>query len=413
VYNLRPHQIEKSQQLVSILKTYRCAYLRGEVRSGKTITVLETARIYKAKKVLFLTKKKAITSIQSDYDNFGFEYEITITNYESIHKIKDINFDLIIYDEAHCLGAYPKPAVRTKLIKKMFSHIPCILLSGTPSAESYSQFYHQFYVSDFTPFIKFTNFYKWSKEFVTVTKKKIGTHEVNDYSDAHISDIEKIIIPYSIIMTQQDAGFETTITETILNIETPASILNLVKRLIKDRAIEGTKGYLMAESPAKLQSKCHQIFNGTVILEDENQNNINHIFSTYKAQYIKERFKGVKIVVMYYYQNELEVLKSVFSDEITTCIDEFNSSNKNFAIQQSSTEGMNISKADALVYYNLGFSGKNYIQSRDRLTIKDRKNNNVYIVCESGGMTAKILQRVKDKKSYNNKLFLKDFESAN
>ena len=410
--NLRPHQIEKSKELLEILNIYRCVYLRGEVRSGKTITVLQTAKLYNAKKVLFLTKKKAISSIQSDYDKLNFTYPITITNYESVHKVTDTDFDLIIYDEAHVLSGYPKPSKRTKIIKGMFSHVPCIWLSGTPSAESYSQFYHQFYVSDYSPFKKWTNFYKWAKDFVTVTKKKIGTHEVNDYSDAHVDAIETIIKPYSVIMTQKDANFTTKIAESVISIETPPLLLKLVKRLIKERAIEGKKGYLMAESPAKLQSKCHQIFNGTVILEDENGNTVNHIFSYYKAEFIKERFLNKKIAVMYYYQNELEVLKNVFRTSITTCLDEFNTTHKNFAIQQSSTEGMNISKADALVYYNMGFSGKNYIQSRDRLAVKGRENNNVYIICENGGMTSKILQRVKNKQSYNSKLFIKDFETT-
>jgi hypothetical protein len=110
-----------------------------------------TARLCKAKKVLFLTKKKAIESIKSDYNDFYFHYELLVTNYESIHKVRFVP-DLLILDEAHSIGAFPKPSQRTKLIKQMFAHLPMIMLSGTPASESYSQWFHQFWVSNRGPF---------------------------------------------------------------------------------------------------------------------------------------------------------------------------------------------------------------------------------------------------------------------
>lgn len=409
---LRPIQIEKSKELLKILNIYNCVYLRGMVRSGKTATVLETAKLYNAKKVLFLTKKKAISSIESDYKKFGYSYNIKATNYESVHKVKDTDFDLIIYDEAHCLSGFPKPAKRVKIIKDMFSAIPCIWLSGTPAAESNSQYYHQFYVSDYSPFKKYKNFYIWAREVVDITEKRIGTHTVKDYSKIKAESLpylKTIIDVFSVIMTQQDAGFEVNIKEHLIRITTPANLHNLAKRLIKDRAIEGKKGFIMAEMPAKLQSKVHQIYNGSVILETIEGENITHIFSTYKADYIKDHFKGKKIAIMYYYQAELEILKSVFGNDITTDLEYFDTTNKNFAIQQNSTEGMNISKADCLVYYNFHFSGKAYIQSRDRLTVKERTNNDVYFILETPGINESILDRVRDKKDFNLASFKRSF----
>lgn len=406
---LRPHQEQKSKELLKVLNRYGCVYLCGEVRSGKTVTVLETAKLYNANNVLFITKKKAISSILSDFEKVGYQYNITVTNYESIHKIEKQKFDLIIYDEHHCNSAFPKPSKRTKIIKEKYSKIPCIMLSGTPAAESYSQYYHQFWVSENSPFRQYTNFYKWAKDFVNVTKKRIGTHEINDYTDARINEINKFIEPYIVTMTQEDAGFDVNIQENILSVPTPKKIDRLVKQLVKDRAIEGKKGFIMAEMPAKLQSKVHQIYNGTVIIETIEGGTLSVILSDYKARFIKEKFKDKKIAVMYYYQAELEVLKKVFGSSITTDIDEFNTTNKNFAIQQSSSEGMNISKADCLVYYNFGFSGKNYIQSRDRLTVKDRKENQVYFILETPGINGKILNTVRNKMDYNIKSFRSDF----
>ena len=410
---LRPHQIEKSKELLTILNTYKCVYLAGEVRSGKTLTVLETAKLFGAKKVLFVTKKKAISSIQNDFNKGGYTYEIQIINYESIHKVEDRDFDLIIYDEAHGLGAFPKPSQRTRYIKNNFFNTPCIWLSGTPAAESYSQYYHQFWVSVNSPFKKYTTFYKWAHEVVDIQEKRIGTHTVKDYSSIKedaLPILQAILSFYTVIMTQDDAGFETNITETILTVTTPNKIQSLAKRLIKDKAIEGKTGVIFGDLPAKLQSKTHQIYNGSVIIEKDDGTTETIILSHYKAEFIKDHFKDKKIAVMYYYQGELEILKQTFGDDITNCLEEFNSTSKNLAIQQSSTEGMNISKADCLVYLNLGFSGKSYIQSRDRLTVKDRVDNNVYFIVETGGITRNILNAVRNKKNYNLQSFKNDFQ---
>jgi len=59
---LRDYQIKGSADVVTLLQKYKIAYLCWEVRLGKTFTALQAANDYGAKKVLFLTKKKAVES---------------------------------------------------------------------------------------------------------------------------------------------------------------------------------------------------------------------------------------------------------------------------------------------------------------------------------------------------------------
>ena len=48
-------------------------------------------------------------------------FSITIINYESLHKVShETRWDMVICDEAHCMGAYPKPSLRAKLVKDLF-----------------------------------------------------------------------------------------------------------------------------------------------------------------------------------------------------------------------------------------------------------------------------------------------------
>ena len=115
-----------------------------------------------------------------------------VINYESLHKVEGI-FDLVILDEAHSMGAFPKPSKRAKQVKEMlvtYKNPDVILLSGTPTPESYSQMYHQVYGIKGNPFASFVNFYKFSKQYVNVKQRKINSLYINDYHDGHKSIID-------------------------------------------------------------------------------------------------------------------------------------------------------------------------------------------------------------------------------
>jgi intein/homing endonuclease len=73
-----------------------------QVRTGKTLTSLEVAKLYGAQNVLFLTKKKAISSIEKDYADFGYSFQLTVVNDESMHKLDNpYQYDLVVHDEHH------------------------------------------------------------------------------------------------------------------------------------------------------------------------------------------------------------------------------------------------------------------------------------------------------------------------
>ena len=64
----RDYQTEIIGKGTEIIRTHRFLYLAMEVRTGKTLTSLGICQELKPKKVLFITKKKAISSIDRDYD---------------------------------------------------------------------------------------------------------------------------------------------------------------------------------------------------------------------------------------------------------------------------------------------------------------------------------------------------------
>jgi len=405
MYNLRDYQTDLSIKGVEILKQLHIVYFAMQVRTGKTITSLETAKLYGAKKVLFLTKKKAIPSIESDYTNFKYSdhFELTVLNDESMHKNYN-RFDLIIHDEHHRFGAFPKMGKYAKTFKQKYATLPIIFLSGTPHAESYSQIFHQFFVSDYTPFTE-NSFYKWAKTYVDVKKIQLGYAIVNDYKNAYYKKIQPIINPYMITFTQDAAGFKTNVKETVLICNMKPETYELCKRIKRDRVIEGKDEVILADTAVKLQQKLHQLYSGTIKFESGNR----MVIDNSKAIFIKEYFEGKRIGIFYKFKAELIALKEVF--KLTQDVEQFNDLEYDVIALQfiSGREGISLRTADSLVYYNIDFSAVTYFQSKDRLTTMQRKENDVYWVFSRGGIEQKIYQSVIDKKDYTNRIFKKDF----
>ena len=109
MFKYREYQWKIIDEAAEICAKYKFVYLAMQVRTGKTLTSLGLSQLLECRNVLFVTKKKAIPSIQEDYFTLNPTFEICIINYESLHKVSELDFDMIILDEAHTLGAYPKP----------------------------------------------------------------------------------------------------------------------------------------------------------------------------------------------------------------------------------------------------------------------------------------------------------------
>lgn len=407
---LRDYQEKISDDACDIIEEHGFVYLAMQVRTGKTLTALSTVKKRGYKSVLFVTKKKAIDSIRDDYMKFDCSFAIDIVNYESVHKFSIHQYDMVILDEAHGMGAFPKPSgravsVRNILYKNKFPEV--IFLSGTPSPESYAQLYHQFWVlGPIGPFARYQNFYKWAHDYVSVTQRRIGSMMVNDYSNALKERVEQATKPYMISFTQDEAGFKSHIDEEILIAKAPKSIVDIAKTLKRDSVVEGREEVILADTGAKMMQKLHQIYSGTVKFESGN----SMVLDTYKADFIAKKFEGNKIGIFYKFVEELNALKKVFGDCLTTELKEFDDGGYQVIALQivSGREGISLKNAEYLIFYNIDFSATSYWQARDRMTTKDRGYNKVYWVFSDCGIEQDIYKVVNNKKNYTLSHFKKD-----
>lgn len=405
---LRSYQKRIVKEGLGIISQHGLLYLAMEVRTGKTLTALSICDKLCASNVLFITKLKVIPGIEKDHKDLGCDFKLTCLNYESLHKLEGTNFDVIICDEAHTLGAFPKPSKRAKQVKDLVhkSRSKVIFLSGTPTPESYSQVYHQLYVHPNNPFRSYANFYRWANEFVKVKIKYIGAMKVNDYSQALELNIKNAINHLMIMHTQEESGFESKITEHVYLIPMRDITYSLCNKLKKDLVIEGKDDIILADTGAKLMNKLHQMYSGTIILESGKRKVLDHT----KATFIARMFEDKKIGIFYKFKAEWDMLKEVYGDGLTDNLDEFNATDKSIALQiVSGREGISLRNADVLVYLNIDFSAVSYWQSRDRMTTIDRKFNNVYWIFSKGGIEEKIYEAVQQKKDYTLNYFKKDF----
>ena len=403
----RDYQHDIIREGSHIIEDFGFVYLAMEVRTGKTLTSLGIAETINSSNVLFLTKKKAISSIQKDYELLNPPYHLTVINYESLHKIENTDWDLIILDEAHSMGAFGKPSKRAVQVKELIakSKANVILLSGTPTPESYSQMYHQVYGIPKNPFRKYNNFYRFCDNFVNVKTKMINGLVIKDYSDG-LDTIIETMAPFTINYTQAEAGFVATTTEEIFEVELKESTYKMIKNLQRDLVITGKAEVILGDTPVKLMSKIHQLYSGTVKFESGK----SMVIDTTKAEFIQEQFMGCQIGIFYKFKEELVALQKIFGDELTTDLDEFNSTFKSIALQiVSGREGISLKKAEYLVYYNIDFSATSYWQSKDRMTTKERLENQVFWIFAKGGIEQEIYKAVTKKKNYTISHFKKDF----
>jgi hypothetical protein len=233
----------------------------------------------------------------------------------------------------------------------------------------------------------------------------INGFRVHDYSNGVQEKIMEAVNPYMISYTQGEAGFTSKVNEHVLKVTMSDMTYNIADKLKRDLLFEGKEDVILADTPVKLMQKLHQIYSGTVILESGKA----IVLDKTKSEFIRERFAGKRIAVFYKFQEELKCLLSVFQEDMTTDLGKFHAGEcNNFAIQiVTGREGISLKQADYLVYYNIDFSATSYWQSKDRMTTKERLDNQVYWIFAKGGIEKDIYNAVSKKKDYTTKHFEK------
>ena len=398
---LYEHQEELINQAKPILRKYKLVYIAAETRTGKTLAAIHLLKD-DFKKILVVTKKKAISSWNSDI-KLSKVKNFDVINYESIHKMDSKEYDVIVLDEAHSIGSYPKPSQRAKQLKEMAKDKSIVYLSATPSAETYSQIFHQLWVSSFTPFEE-KSFYKWYKNYGEEYSIFINGMFIKQYKRSYEDMIMDKINHLIVTMTKEKANFDVFVNERIHQVEVNENYLNALDYFRNNRIITIDGNEIVAETSASALNKLHQLNGGTIKVNDK----LSLIVSNHKVNYIKENLgNDEKIVILCNYIKERDLLLTRLANS-TDEVEEFKNGSFKYFIGHIKTfsEGVDFSYADSMIIYSLNFSATTYLQSKERLANKKRvKPIVVHYLFTKGGIDEYIYQAVSNKMNFTNSYY--------
>lgn len=466
-FQLRPYQQTIVENTAEILFRERVALLAAECRTGKTLMALSIALSIGSKGILFVTPKKVINGVLNDYHmirsareteemvNNPYTPPIYVTNGEALlaihkkagkqaeaevseqypklspkglkrkslvteawHRIEkelvyaacNFDYDLVIVDECHRYGALPKASGSQQVLKKLSEGKRVLLMSGTPNPENYSMLFHEFAISEHSPWKEYKTFYAWAKAgYVATEEKMINGYHTIDYSNGVRDKIMADVNPLMVTLTQHEAGFSVEVNDhelfTLMSKDTANAIRKMKREsvcYITDAA--GVQHEIVAQSAADRLNKIHQMAGGTVKVSDTE----TIIFDRSKAKFLHDHFFLHHVAIFYVYKAERDLLIETFGDFITEDAEEFQREPLKIFIGQirSVREGLRLDTAECSIFYSTEYSYVSWAQGLQRIASKERTEPaTVYVLTSQCKIEAMILQCVREKEDFTLSIF--------
>ncbi len=469
-FQLRKYQQTIVDQTAEILFREKVALLAAECRTGKTLMALSIAINVGSKGILFVTPKKVIPGVLNDYHMIRSAREteemtdnpytppIYVTNGEALlalhkkagkmaeaevaeqypklspkgmkrkglvteawHRIErellyeacHLDYDLVIVDECHRYGALPKASGAQQTLKKLSEGKRVLLMSGTPTPENFSMLYHEFAISEHSPWREYKNFYAWAKAgYVAAEEKMINGYHTIDYSNGVRDRIMADVNPLMVTLTQQEAGFSVEVNDqelfTLMSKDTATAIRKMKRESVCYITDEhGVQHEIVAQSAADRLGKIHQLAGGTVKVSDTE----TIIFDRSKAKFLYDHFYLHHVAIFYVYKAERDLLIETFGDFITEDAQEFQREPLKIFIGQirSVREGLRLDTAECSIFYSTEYSYVSWAQGLQRIASKERTEPAVvYVLTSQCKIEAMILQCVRQKEDFTLSIFYRN-----
>jgi hypothetical protein len=379
----RPHQIEKAEALQALLQKHKQAYLAGAPRSGKTRTALKLIQNLNAEHVLVLCPKNAIPGWRKEMEATDVRHP-HVTNYEQCKNIKPQNWDMVVLDEAHSMGAFPRPSQRTKDVKRhVLSSSYFLAMSGTPCVESPSQLYHSFFWMRATASNFCNNFYDWHRLYGIPKTLFFSGRRINDYTKC-MPEVMEGFGRMCVTMTQEDAGIQTEVTDQVHTLKASLVTENIIEQLKEHGVTRIDFKPIVAESEMAARALIHQVESGALHFNNEYLTT----GSTEVLDYVNEHWSQKDTAVMCHYRATQRL---------------FGEAGWGVFSSQAHAEGVDLSRYHNLVIVNSGYSGIKHVQRRERQVnlAKSRDNVTVHHIVVDCGISPSVWEAVTHKRDFN------------
>jgi len=399
-----PHQVAKGKEALAIIRQKGIVYIQGLPRSGKTATALYVADNTKASHWLILCPKNAISGWEKFLNgSLPLNTKFTVTNYEQVYKrvagkytlrLNKDDYNGVILDESHNFGVLGKPSLKHKMTRLLCYEYPLILLSGSALVESYNGIYHQCYISKYSPFRNFKNFYDYHRYYGESYYIRIGGRDVPKYDKAKEDLITSIVDTFTVYMTQQDAGISTEVqaVDEVHYVSLSANTKKIYNTVQKDNIITLLLGddcvELICDSVMKLRISLHMIESGVIKIDGK----YYILGNREKIDYILKRFGDNEDVgIMSHFVGERHLLNKIF---------------KRAKIYSSTShaEGVDLSHLKHFIIISSGYSGAKFIQRRERcVNIFSKTASTVHHLIVKGAISEQVYKAVSNKLDFNNR----------
>jgi len=358
------HQLEVADQGYELLKEHMICYLAMEERTGKSLAALLIAEMAKVQRVLIITKKKALPGWEELLEQHEGTHHYEVTNYHQLLKMTSTDWDLVILDEAHnYISSFPNKSKIWVAVRRVTKGRPLIYLSATPNAQTPAQLYHQFALSDWTPWRGCTSYKAWHRVYGIPYTKYLGQREVQMWDRVEDEQVLARVQHLFITKTCKELGFEHEPKDKLHYVPLAEDTIEVYNALLKDKVLSVGEVQIVCDVSAKLRSAMHMLEGGVAkgdnYIINSKGNPVNRptyyvLSNTEKIDFTKEHFGDTEsVAIMYNYIAEGDKLRAAFD-------------NAQILQATSNAEGVDLHKVEHLIIYSQDFSTARHTQRRAR-----------------------------------------------
>jgi len=338
-----------------------------------------------------------------------------VINYDLIFRRKDLlnleNFTLLL-DESSLIQN--EKAERTKFILKMHPK-NVILLSGTPTSGKYENLWSQIQLLGWNISLKLfqRQYVNWKK--IDVADVKIGVVDKDD-PYKNVDRLKTKLREYGAVFLKTEECFDLP-EQTFIDIKVDSS--KEYRKFKKDKFIKIQRDWAIENACDPNDIGERELAGDTTLTQMLYERQLCGMYSDEKWQALEDLIESTqdRLIIFYNFNDELMLLKEL-AENLERPVSEVNGQTKDLTnyeeqsnsitlIQyQAGSMGLNLQKANKIVYFTLPLMSELFEQSKKRIHRIGQKQPCFYYTLTVKNSVEESIKRVLDmRKDYTNELF--------
>lgn len=287
-------------------------------------------------------------------------------------------YDMLVVDESSMFKT-PKAKRFASLRFQLHRFERRVILTGTPAPKGLLDLWSQIFILD-NGLRLGEQVGRFRKRFFHPSGFMGYGHEPDENAEKQISDL---ISPIVLTMRAEDYLELPPVIEQNVYVDMPPKARTLYERIQKEMFLELEMGVSEALSAASLSSKCWQLANGALFLEDAAGEKTWQTVHDVKIEALKEIIDGVggNVLVCYWFKHDLARLRSAFPKAPVLALaksaraqaqmeDEWNAGKHRvmFIHPQGAGHGLNLQGGgNVMVFFSMLWGREAYAQVKERM----------------------------------------------